>query len=358
MARWKFLPFLRFQNHTIAESINETSLQNLTQPDLDVFVPKQSFEQSMWGCTDEVESCHNLPELFALTDKRSTCRWPLAELCLSTCGQCPLVEAAQNCMSLHGEINSQYTQNEFIDWQRFFETITNLTHPYLRDARILNRETPWVVEFPHYLTNDEVNELIRIAQVEGYRIEDEHPKHIRDVNVTNCDSIRCMRQPIVTELYRRVSEFTGFHPNNFESMEFIDYGPGQHYVWHADEYSWKHPIQDPLAVLAGPRLLTMFHYLSDVDEGGETAFAGLDTTGKTKRLAVIPQKGKLIMWANMQSHWRFHDPTAIHSALPVRKGRKLAGTLWVHASGFRIPELYAGRACHPRYFYDKEQVSS
>lgn len=346
MTRWKFLPFLRYHNQT---------LDGNDPHQFDLYFPQQSFELSIWGCSDEISRCHDIPELFA--DDGVTCRWPLAELCLRTCGQCPLVQAARQCMSLDEEMDDRLRQDEFIDWARFFEGITsaNTTESYLQGARILNRETPWVAEFPNYLTEAEADELIQIARHKGYRIEDEHPKHIRDVNVTNCDSIQCMRQPIVTELYRRVSEFMGFHPNNFESMEFIDYSPGQHYVWHADEYSWKEPVKDPLAVLAGPRLLTMFHYLSDVEDGGQTAFAGADSSGRTQRLAVTPQKGKMILWANMQPNWRFSDPAAVHSALPVRRGRKLAGTLWIHASGFRVPELYAGRACHPRTFYESQE---
>ena len=352
MARWKFLPFLRFQNQTIAGDNNGG---NASQ-DFDETSQQSSSEQlAMWGCHDEIRSCQDIQELFAKDG--ITCRWPLAELCLSTCGQCPLVAAARQCTSLAHEMDDRLTDKESIDWATFFEDITssNRTEYYLRGARILNRETPWVVEFPTYLDDDEADELIRIASLEGYRIEDEHPKHVRDVNVTNCDSIRCMRQPIVTELYRRVSEFMGFRANNFESMEFIDYSPGQHYTWHADEYSWKEPIRDPLAVLAGPRLLTMFHYLSDVEDGGQTAFAGLDSSGRTQRLTVTPKKGKVILWANMKSNWRFNEPAAVHSALPVRKGRKLAGTLWIHASGFRVPELYAGRDCHPRTFYEEQQ---
>jgi prolyl 4-hydroxylase len=318
-----------------------------------------------------VDKNNNNDDDIDIFDDDRICRWPLAEVCLSTCGQCPLVEAARKCQSLPEEIDDRLRYDEYIDWEAFFEGITsggnannndnnNNTHPhYLQGARILNRESPWVAEFPNYLTEEEADELIRIASVEGYRIEDEHPKHIRDVNVTNCDSIQCMRQPIVTELYRRVSELMGFHPNNFESMEFIDYSVGQHYSWHADEYSWKEPvIRDPLAVLAGPRLLTMFHYLSGVDEGGETAFAGPDATGRTKRLTVTPKKGKVILWANMKPEWRFSDPAAVHSAMPVRKGRKLAGTLWIHASGFRVPELYAGKDCHPRTFYEEQYRKS
>jgi hypothetical protein len=88
---------------------------------------------------------------------------------------------------------------------------------------------------------------------------------------------------------------------------------------------------------------------------GETAFAGPDSSGQTKRLAVTPKKGKVIVWANMKSNWRFSEHSAVHSAIPVRKGRKLAGTLWIHASGFRVPELYAGKNCNARWFYYNQQ---
>jgi prolyl 4-hydroxylase len=339
----------------------------------------------MWGCQDElgVAACSNLPGLWE-ADRR-TCRWPSAELCLSTCGQCPLVHAARECKSLEHECCLMDTKNEHIDWSTFFHTITNTTtsmgehnyrkgarftffhaltnttisstttsmgeHDYRKGARVLNEETPWVAEFPFYLSNEEADELIRIAAQEGYRKEDDLPKHVRDVNVTNCDSIRCMREPLMGELSRRASELVGLPSNNFESMEFIHYGPGQHYVWHADEYSWRYPPKtaDPVAVVSGPRLLTMFYYLSDVEEGGETAFAGPDPSGRSPRLKVKPQKGKVILWANMKDDWRSNEPAGVHSAQPVQKGEKLAATLWIHASGFRIPELYAGRDCHPRY---------
>jgi hypothetical protein len=346
MARWRLLPFLRLQGAT-------AKTEETTQPNTDRN-KGEHYYASQWGCTDELgaSTCSDLPGLFAAEDGSVTCRWPSAELCLSTCGQCPLVEAARRCESLTQEMDPRML-DEHMDWATFFANITSLErqtkHDHLQGARILNYETPWVAEFPNYLTEAEADELIQIATTEGYRIEDEHPKHVRDVNITNCDSMRCMRQPFMNELSRRASELLGLHPNNFEAMEFIDYGPGQHYVWHADEYSWKYPIRDPAAVLSGPRLLTMFYYLSDVEEGGETAFAGPDSTGRTKRLAVTPKKGKVIIWANLKDDWRFSEPSAVHSALPVRKGRKVAGTLWIHASGFRIPELYAGQDCNPRY---------
>ena len=384
MVKWRLLPFLRLgaskSNSTTTTTTSNTTTSGGGEEEnfFSLNLPPKRFEESMFGCTDELGSdvCSSkLSELFVWDDNNDewTCRWPSAELCLSTCGQCPLVTAARQCTSHPNEIdtvrmnnnnnnnnnnNDHYPTSEYIDWSAFF---TNITHPdmqekypHLRGARIISRETPWVAEFPNYLSEREADEVIRIAQIEGYRDEDEHPKHIRDVNVMNCDSINCMRQPIISELYRRASHLLGIHPNNFESMEFINYGPGQHYSWHADEYSWKEPYRED-HVLSGPRILTMFHYLSNVDEGGETAFAGPDSTGQTKRLAVKPKKGKVILWANMKNNWRYSESSAVHSAVPVRKGRKYAGTIWVHVSGFRIPELYAGYDCNPRYQYYLQQ---
>ena len=330
-------PFVSLVNRTTTTAFASvvSSHQNVTHS-------YDSLTYSQWGCSDEigVVQCSRLQGLFEYDGV--TCRWPTAELCLRTCGQCQKVLAADRCQSYPDDCISN--SSEIFPWGRFFEQITSKHDSF----SILNRDTPWVAEFPNFLNDAEVDELIRISLQEGYRDEDDLPNHIRDVSVMNCDSVRCMTEPFMNELYGRVSALLDIPANNFESMEFIHYAAGQHYAWHADEYSWKDEELDPVAVLSGPRILTMFFYLSDVEEGGETAFAGPDPSGRTKRLAVKPERGKMILWANMQDNWRKSDHTAVHTAAPVRKGRKIAGTIWIHASGFRIPELYAGRDCHSR----------
>ena len=243
--------------------------------------------ESSWGCTDELgpAQCASLPHLFlpssydtndhGAPSPHPSCRWPAAELCLNTCGQCHLVKAAKKCTSLLEECqagnsnndnnnnnldfcsSSPDSQDETVDWEKWFTSLTT-SSPF----RIISHSAPWVAEYPNFLTTSEVTELLRISAQEGYRDEDELPKHVRDVSVTNCDSIRCMTEPFMNELYGRISNLLGFPANNFESMEFISYGPKQHniYRWHSDEYSWKYPPKDvdPVAVLSGPRVVTMF----------------------------------------------------------------------------------------------------
>ena len=274
-------------------------------------------------------------------------------LCLSTCGLCPRVDAAQKCMSLADECGSPadgFCQSH-VDRHTFFSRVLENARAERLHARVLSEE-PWIVEFPSFLNDLEVRELILVAQAEGLQDDDEHPKQMRNVSVSTCDSPSCSRRPFINELARRVSQLLGVSARNFEGQQFVHYEEGQHYAWHPDEYSWRDDRIDPVLVNAGPRVLTMFFYLSDVEEGGETVFMGPHKKGDAaygvRGLAVRPQKGKAILWANMKDDWRRQDVSAVHRSLPVVRGVKWATTLWIHASGFRIPELYAGRACSGR----------
>eukprot|EP00957_Ditylum_brightwellii_P155805 11861322-Ditylum_brightwellii.AAC.1 len=72
------------------------------------------------------------------------------------------------------------------------------SHPQATDASM-------VPEYPYVLIDAEVDELIHISIQEGYHDKEEYPNHIHDVIVTNCDSIRCMTEPFINELYGQVS---------------------------------------------------------------------------------------------------------------------------------------------------------
>jgi hypothetical protein len=304
------------------------------------------------ACMDEIATCANMT--FLKDAGNETCRWPMAELCLKTCGECKRVHAARTCSSLADECTGDFCTSH-VDWRAFFERVVE-SHP---GARLLSEERPWAAELPDFLTSDEADEIRKVGMGEGFHEEDELPHTVRNVSVTNCDSRTCMSSPFIGELYTRMSALLRLPSRNFEAIEFLNYLPGQHYTWHRDEFGWKPSKPDPATVLAGPRVLTVFFYLSTVEEGGETAFAGGPHDSKIDdsrfagqrirpRVMVKPVKGKAIMWANMQEDWHQSEPASSHKAMPVRKGVKWAATLWVHAHGFRIPEMYGGRECSVR----------
>ena len=59
-------------------------------------------------------------------------------------------------------------------------------------------------------------------------------------------------------------------------------------------------------MICGPRILTFFLYLSDVEEGGETAFPSLG-------IKVEPKKGKAVLWPSVMDHDLLeYEPLSLH----------------------------------------------
>jgi prolyl 4-hydroxylase len=80
----------------------------------------------------------------------------------------------------------------------------------------------------------------------------------------------------------------------------------------------------------GPRIYTLFLYLSDVEEGGETEFPSLG-------LRVTPRKGAAVLWPSVSDSDpdRRNDIRTMHQALPVIKGLKYAANIWIHMYDYK-----------------------
>jgi prolyl 4-hydroxylase len=66
----------------------------------------------------------------------------------------------------------------------------------------------------------------------------------------------------------------------------------------------------------GPRILTAYLYLNEVEEGGETNFPELNVT-------VAPKRGRVAIWPSVFSEFPSDkDGRTEHQALPVIKGEK------------------------------------
>lgn len=88
------------------------------------------------------------------------------------------------------------------------------------------------------------------------------------------------------------------------------------------------------ALACGPRILTFFIYMSDVEEGGETSFPDIG-------LEVKPKKGRIVLWPSMTSdNLSRREERTTHIAKPVIKGRKIAANAWIHLYNYDIPNLW------------------
>jgi hypothetical protein len=77
---------------------------------------------------------------------------------------------------------------------------------------------------------------------------------------------------------------------------------------HCSDYSF--------CFFIGPRILTVFLYLNDVEEGGGTRFTDLDIT-------VMPKQGRAILWPSVTNNDPLEQELLTHhEAMPVLKGIK------------------------------------
>jgi prolyl 4-hydroxylase len=67
-------------------------------------------------------------------------------------------------------------------------------------------------------------------------------------------------------------------------------------------------------------------YLNDVEEGGGTRFRRLEKT-------IMPEKGKAVVWNNLNSDGSV-NPYTIHHGMKVRAGVKYVITKWFRERGW------------------------
>jgi prolyl 4-hydroxylase len=104
----------------------------------------------------------------------------------------------------------------------------------------------------------------------------------------------CESNPYVKNVMSRIEYTTTVPIPNFESFQVLRYELEQKYNPHHDTGAGQ------FRLACGARILTFFLYLSDVEEGGETAFPKLN-------IAVKPKKGQAVLWPGVMSN----DPNVI-----------------------------------------------
>lgn len=143
----------------------------------------------------------------------------------------------------------------------------------------------------------------------------------------------CMTHPLVRQLEDKIQELTTIPSQNYEHLQFLKYQDNgkEYYKEHMDH------ILAQTDTAPGPRVLTFFFYLSDVQVGGETYFPTYD-------LKVQPKAGRAILWLNtLPTNILERHPHTRHQALPVEQGVKYAGNVWIHLRNYRHAFQ---RGCH------------
>eukprot|EP00804_Cyclotella_cryptica_P000358 CCRYP_008674-RB/>CCRYP_008674-RB protein AED:0.16 eAED:0.16 QI:143/1/1/1/0.75/0.6/5/454/617 len=198
-------------------------------------------------------------------------------------------------------------------------------------------EGPWVVSLDKFITNDEADRIVEIANQQGFkrsgRVEGPSAGSPIGVGVTDartshntwCQEESCTKDPVVSRVLERIATVTNSTIDHSEHLQILRYETGQFYTIHND---YIHMQRD---MPCGSRILTLFMYLNDVEEGGETRFPLLD-------VVVEARKGSALMWPNVEdADPDEKDQRTDHEAMPVVKGVKFGANAWIHSEDFKAP---------------------
>jgi len=191
---------------------------------------------------------------------------------------------------------------------------------------------PWVVTFDGLLTEEECQHMIDLGYKAEYKRSEDvgaakfdgsfdgtQSKRRTSENAWCTDKKGCRGDAIAQRIMGRIGNITGVPSSNYEDFQILQYGEGKFYAAHHDYISHQKDRQ------CGPRILTFFLYLSDVEAGGGTSFPNLGP------LTIMPKRGRALLWPSVRND----DPMSIdsrtrHEALPVEKGTKFAANAWIH----------------------------
>lgn len=199
------------------------------------------------------------------------------------------------------------------------------------DPKKDKREAPWVITFDNLLTPEECQYLIHLGHKNEYKRSTDvggrlvdgsfdavESQHRTSENSWCSDKSGCRDDEIVQRILNRLGNITGIPPINYEDLQMLKYEVGQYYKAHHDYIGHQKDRH------SGPRILTFFLYLSDVEEGGGTRLNNLG-------IDIQPKVGRALLWPSVYNF----DPSIMdgrtrHEALAVVKGRKFAANAWIH----------------------------
>lgn len=189
---------------------------------------------------------------------------------------------------------------------------------------------PWVVVLDNFLNHTEAETLIGLGSALGYQRSTDVTGFSSDGSSTDvvsqartstnawCNEDLCSQHPVVQSIQARMEALTGIPIRNAESLQLLRYEPGQFYRTHHDYVGYEKKRKQ------GVRILTIFLYLNDVEQGGHTDFPSLG-------LSVEPKVGRALLWPSvLDENPHEMDPRTEHRANTVVSGIKYGANAWYH----------------------------
>jgi prolyl 4-hydroxylase len=215
----------------------------------------------------------------------------------------------------------------------FIDTTTNTIRTADREVQVLmSLQSPRLVLLGNVLSDEECDALCRLAEprLERSTMLSNDGSGKREVNThRTSDSTFFFKgdEPLVNRIDARLAELSNWPEENGEAMQIARYTAGGEFKTHYDWFSPQQPGSEMARARGGQRVGTFLIYLTDIEEGGATAFT-------MRGLEVRPRKGNALFFVNTDE-FGMPDKNTLHAGLPVGSGVKFIANKWLRETECR-----------------------
>jgi prolyl 4-hydroxylase len=179
-----------------------------------------------------------------------------------------------------------------------------------------------IEEIPHFLTKEECQTLIELAQDRLYPSKVlRDGGDIQDVNARN--SKQCFLKDDDHELVKNISQCIANRTKTDiklqEQLQVVKYDPDGFFTPHFDAFNTDGSKQKGVW---GDRYITFIMYLNDNFRGGETFFPTANET-------IVPEMCKAALFYNITKDGVLIQES-MHSGMKVKRGVKWIANKWIH----------------------------
>ncbi|XP_030556430.1 prolyl 4-hydroxylase subunit alpha-2 [Drosophila novamexicana] len=220
------------------------------------------------------------------------------------------------------------------------------THPFLLLAPLKVEELshdPLLVLYHDVIYQSEIDTLAKLTKNKIHRatVTGNNASVVSNSRTSQFTFIPKTRHKVLRTIDQRVADMTDLNMVFAEDHQLANYGIGGHYAQHMD---WFSPNAFETKQVAnsemGNRIATVLFYLTDVEQGGGTAFPVLKQLLKPKKYAAA-------FWYNLHASGA-GDVRTMHGACPI-----IVGSKWVLNRWIREFVQSDRRPCH---LWDDSQV--
>ncbi|KAI5661179.1 hypothetical protein M9H77_20502 [Catharanthus roseus] len=203
--------------------------------------------------------------------------------------------------------------------------------------------SPRAFYFPNFATAEQCQSIMKIANstLKPSKValrKGDTPESVNGLRTSSGTFIKASDDStgVLDYIEKKIARATMLPRSNGESFNVLRYEVGQRYVPHHDAFDPAH---------YGPqynqRVASFLVYLTDVEEGGETAFPYENDSNKDividyngcLGLKVKPRQGDGLLFFSLLPNGTI-DKKSLHGSCPVIKGEKWVATKWIHNTNF------------------------